>query len=87
MTAGWNMMTAIFVGPAGAIAAEDGALGAGSVVAALLVWARALTLSPDASMQTSVNERFMEIRNSFGSWVWSPAFLCGSELSLPGFPV
>jgi hypothetical protein len=74
------MMTAILVAPAGAAAAVNGALGAGSVVAALPAWARALTPSPDASMQTSVNERFMEIRNSFGSWVWSPAFLCGSEL-------
>src|SRR5271154_7535864 len=43
MTAGWNMMTAIFVGPAGATAVVDAVLGAGSVVAALPVWARALT--------------------------------------------
>jgi hypothetical protein len=87
MTAGWNMMTAILVPPAGAAAVVDGALGAGSVVAALPAWAKALTPSPDTSMQTSVNERFMEIRNSFDSWVRSPAFLCGSALSLPGFPV
>lgn len=81
------MMTAILVEPDGATAVVEGATGAGSVVAALPAWARALTHSPDASMQTSVNERFMEIRNSFNSWLWSPAFLCGSELSLPGFPV
>jgi hypothetical protein len=58
-------MTATFVPPVGAAAAADGALG---VAAVLPVWAMALTPIPDASIQTSANERFMEIRNSFGSW-------------------
>src|SRR5579883_1848854 len=66
-------MMAIFVPPVGATAA--GALGAGSVAPA---WASAEKPRPDASMQTRANERFMEIRNSFGSWVFSSAFLCGS---------
>jgi hypothetical protein len=38
-----------------------------AAAAGAAVWAIALTLSPDTSMHTSDNERFMEIWNSFNS--------------------
>src|SRR5882757_1288086 len=69
-----NWMTAILVGPAGAVAtgAPGAEGGSAAVCAGAEAWASALAPNVDASMQTSDKERFIWLRNSLTVLVGCP---------------